>query len=169
LRDASRFNSIATALDTLGDTSAAIHAYAVSEVNGKAELYLLMYGVLQALYLQQDSAFWLCKFLDLTPAAGFKTPGAWTRTVPALDAARTARNNSLGHPVRRDKGGPLASFFLVQHSLDAEGFQLIEAEGNRRRFVSVNVKQLVEDHLSAVAQVLVDSVGQLGVHLRWLT
>ncbi len=145
----------------MGDTSEAIADYSNHSSDERGRNYFVTYGVLHALYLQQDAAFWLCKSLNIQPVASFKTPGRWARTIPALAAAREARNNSIGHPVRRDVGGPLASFFLVQSSLGAEGFQLIEAEGGNRRFIYINVHQLVEGQLAVVAILLDDAARQL--------
>src|SRR5687768_6598857 len=104
MRHGQNFFTVAVAMDTLQDTSEAIEAYGNVEKAGRSEAYVLAYGVLQALYLQQDAAFWLCNLLNIRPVASFQGPGAWARTVEPLGAARTARNNSIGHPVRRDKG-----------------------------------------------------------------
>src|SRR5205814_9072236 len=110
MRDSPRYNTIASALDTLADTAEAISAYGEGSEMDRSHIYLASYGVLQALYVQQDATFWLCKLLDVDPVSGFEGPGEWARSVAPLEAARMARNNSVGHPVRREKGGPLASF-----------------------------------------------------------
>jgi hypothetical protein len=92
-----RYHTICSAMDLIGDTTEALHAYQLGNGEhdrGSGRAYLVAYGVLQALYLQQDALFWLCKHLDVTPVSTFDSPGAWARTMPALDAARTARNNT---------------------------------------------------------------------------
>jgi hypothetical protein len=52
--------------------------------------------------------------------------GEWAKSVAALKAARVARTNSVGHPVRRDRGGPLASYFIVQSTLNINLEKLAE-------------------------------------------
>ena len=160
-RDSSSLNTIASALDTLSDTAEAIGAYGKEPVSDRDRTYLASYGVLQALYMQQDATFWLCRLLGIDPISGFESPGKWSSSVPAIEAARMARNNSVGHPVRREKGGPLASFFLVQSTLRLGNFQLLQSEGKKRQFVSVNVSKLAEEQLAAVDALLRDAAHQL--------
>jgi hypothetical protein len=161
MRDSPRYNIIVSALDTLSDTAEAIGSYGASPESDRSHTYLVSYGVLQALYVQQDAAFWLCRHLEIDPVAQFSAPGEWARSVAALQAARMARNNSVGHPVRRDKGGPLASFFIVQTTLRVGGFQLLQSEGDKRQFVSVNVSTLAAEQLTEVAALLEDAARQL--------
>ena len=161
LRESSDYNTIASAMYMLTDSSEAIGAYGRNAVAGRDETYLRSYGVLQALYLQQDAAFWLCKLLRIQPMSSFKDPGKWARSVPSLNAARSARNNSIGHPVRRDRSGPLASYFLVQSSLRFGFFQLLEAEEGERRFVNVDVSRLINEQLTAMSILLDDAARQL--------
>jgi hypothetical protein len=87
---------------------------------------LLAYGVLQALFLQQDAVFWWCKCLSIQPVSKCENPGTWAATIPQLTRARNARNDSIGHPARRDKPrpSPVAAFFIVQHSLSGDGFSV---------------------------------------------
>jgi hypothetical protein len=79
--------------------------------------------------------------------------GEWAKSVAALKAARVARTNSVGHPVRRGRGGPLASYFIVQSTLSRGRLQLVELEGRKRQFVNISLEKLAEQ-LEAVASVL---------------
>jgi len=111
-----------------------------------------------------DAGFWLLKLLGIAPTAAFNSPGRWAATVTAIDAGRSARNNSIGHPVRRDKSGPLASFFIVQSSLGADGFRLLESdEHGTGRFSSVSTARLATEQLESICWLLEDAARQLDV------
>ena len=163
MKEPSRYNTIRSAMDVLSDTTQALAAYAtLGPAGDKGHAYLVVYGVLQTLYLQQDAGFWLLKLLGIAPTASFKSPGRWAITVPAIDAARSARNNSVGHPVRRDRSGPLASFFIVQSSLGADGFRLLESdEHGTGRFSSVSTARLATEQLESICELLEDASRQL--------
>jgi hypothetical protein len=69
-------------MDVVGDTCQALRAYiqrAALPENDKGPAYLLAYGVLHSLYLQQDAVFWWCKCLDVKPVSNFSGPGRWAR------------------------------------------------------------------------------------------
>jgi len=159
-RNTSAWNTTCSAMDVVGDTCQALTAYfkhAPVPEGDKASAYLLAYGVLQGLYLQQDAVFWWCKCLDLPSASTFKEPGEWARTIPELDRARNARNDSVGHPVRRDKPrtSPLAAFFIVQHSLSLEGFELHQFnERGVFDFQRVSFPALIADQVRVLSEIL---------------
>ena len=122
--------------------------------NDKGAAYLLAYGVLHSLYLQQDSVYWLSHCLKVKSVATFSDPGSWARSVPELDRVRSARNDSTGHPVRRTQP-TLAAFFISQHTLSDEGFQLLEvAAGKRGTFRSVSLRVLVLEQARVLGDVL---------------
>jgi hypothetical protein len=66
------------------------------------------------------------QIIAIQPIAGHSHEGEWAGTLPELAVAREARNDSTGHPVRhrRTKARPGASFFIVQSSLNKNGFEL---------------------------------------------
>jgi hypothetical protein len=128
-RDPQAWNTTCSAMDIVGDTCQALIAYfkQVPAANDdKAAAYLLAYGVLQALFLQQDAVYWWCKCLAIQPVSDHRNPCEWVATVPQLARARTARNDSIGHPARRDRPrtSPVAAFSIAQHSLSGHGFEV---------------------------------------------
>ncbi len=159
-------------MDVIGDSCQAIHAYLERLDDSPDDVafdYLMAYGVLQALYLQQDAAFYWCKFLGLLEFATFERPADWTKTVPSLALARAARNESTGHPVRPNSrnGQPLAAFFISQHSLDRTGFQLMETQANGpSKFRYVELLKLIEGQLIAISTTLEQATLALDVEDR---
>src|SRR5918999_92257 len=89
------WNRLTSSLDVLGDTELAFDAYLehLHEPATTGELYILLYGVLQALFIQQDAVENMMESLGLRYALH-----------PILEAIREARNDSTGHPTKRRKG-----------------------------------------------------------------
>jgi hypothetical protein len=85
LPDTRRWNMICAALDVLGDTEAALDAYLDAPAAGHP--YINAYGLLQALYLQQDAVRHIFEAVDkaFTPSE-------------ALKEVRRIRNETIGHP-----------------------------------------------------------------------
>lgn len=157
------WNTVCSAMDVVSDTCQALrsyyHAAASSQKRDKGAAYLLAYGVLHALYLQQDATFWWAKSLELPGFVEFDAPGGWALTIPELAAARKARNDTIGHPVRRDrpKDEPISSFFIVQHSLSAHGFEFIQHDDHGRTsfpFGSVSFSELIDAQMRSLATIL---------------
>jgi hypothetical protein len=106
LADTRRWNMICAALDVIGDTESALAAYLDEPAAGHP--YLNAYGVLQALYLQQDAIRHVFEALDVDYAP-----------TPVLKDIRQVRNETIGHPSSvRGK----AFVIIVQLTVDQHGF-----------------------------------------------
>lgn len=80
--------------------------------------YLLAYGFLQALFLQQDAVEHLHDAIQLP----------W-ESDPLLKEIREIRNDSIGHPKNRQGG---KSFSLISRpSISKSGFELMTVEPNK--------------------------------------
>src|SRR5437868_8774203 len=56
LSDSPNWNMLASSFDTVSDTESAVETYeAMPDVENCGMLYLLIYGLLQALYVQEDA------------------------------------------------------------------------------------------------------------------
>lgn len=77
IRNVVAWNTTCSAMDVVADTCQALYAYTVRtpiDEHDKGAAYLLAYGVLHSLYLQQDAVFWWCKSLDIAPVSGSRVP-----------------------------------------------------------------------------------------------
>ena len=121
-------------MDALGDTQLALRAFLDKPMEGARSdgwSYVIVYGVLQVLYVQQDAARTLATCLGLP----FKLP-------PELAAIRDARNASIGHPTNYHRASGTA---ISRISLTPESFQmLVFKSGQRAEFR--NVQLLDRDH-----------------------
>jgi hypothetical protein len=115
--DKTKWMQILSCLDAIGDTELVVGSYPSarpSRVNGMS--YLMIYGILQALVLQQDAVFHLCNCLG-TPEN--------RDSHPRLKEIRDIRNDSIGHPTQRGSGSAASYHALVRMSLTPEGFTLL--------------------------------------------
>jgi hypothetical protein len=144
LKNRKFWNQLCSSLDVIEDSDLAIDAYINSEF-GKddGEKYLRLYGVLQALFLQQDAVTNLCESLGL--------PNSLT-SYPKLKEIRDIRNDSIGHPTKR--GNYKSYHFISRVSITKSGFQLISYYGNNKTKVrDVLVIDLVKEQRKYLSKV----------------
>jgi hypothetical protein len=114
--DADNVTSAQVSLDVAEDTMAAISNYLSGGIGADVgERHLRLYGVLQAVVLQQKAIWTLCK-LFLGPS--------WTKPGPssAWEKVRTLRVVTVGHPIKRGGDDHIERSFLTQISLEDDGF-----------------------------------------------
>jgi hypothetical protein len=142
LGDARRWNMLCSCLDTIDDTQTAIESYPTSTPSELGTRYLYLYGLLQALYVQQDAV------ADL--ATSLQMPYVRDTT---LATVREIRNDTAGHPTNR-RGRTF--HFLSQSTLTSAGFSLMTtyADGRPPSFQHVSVSDLVTPQETSVIAVL---------------
>lgn len=137
------WQQLCSCLDVIGDTEIAIAAYNAKKMDsGKGSLYLAVYGLLQSFVLQQDAVFHLGETLDIK---GIRSK------YPRLEQIREIRNDSIGHPTKRDrtkKGKKLQTPIMVSH-------------------VSLSVTRDF-NYLQAMKQELINLIGSR-YRISWLT
>ena len=146
-QEAGLFSQLGSSLDVIGDTESALSDYIASEqaARTQGERYLLTYGVLQALVLQQDAVRHLSEALGVDCEA------------PAeFIAIRDVRNRSVGHPTRRDRAGVRSFNHVSRISMAWKGFDLLTFyESGRAEIQSVDVPGLIETQRSLIAAALI--------------
>jgi len=153
MQDTAAWNLLCSCLDTVGDTELAIRAYEQSrKPPTAADLYLLVYGVLQALFIQQDAVENLCQALviDYVPDR-------------LLKEIRDIRNDSTGHPTKRGGGKGRAYNFIGQSSLTKEGFDLMTTYPDNRRplFRRISIESLIKNQRDVIQKVLTEVLRKL--------
>jgi len=109
------WNQICSSLDVIEDTEEAIRAFDPTPTNRQVlredmgKRYLALYGVLQAMFLQQDAVFHLCESLSTAHELS---------QYPLLDDIRDVRNASIGHPTKRTKQKKRSHHFLSRISMN---------------------------------------------------
>jgi len=149
LKNRKFWNQLCSSLDVIEDSDLAIDAYINSEF-GKddGEKYLRLYGVLQALFLQQDAVTNLCESLGLSDNLTANTK---------LKEIRNIRNDSIGHPTKR--GNYKSYHFISRVSTTKSGFQLISDYGNSKiTFRNISVIDLIKEQREYLSKILIKKV-----------
>lgn len=145
-QDTALFSQLCSSLDVLGDTELALCDYLAKEQASpsQGERYLLTYGVLQALILQQDAVKHLAESL-----------GVPNEPPEELLEIREIRNDSIGHPTRRGHSPGRAFNHISRISMNWKGFDLLtfRPSGDARQN-SVDLPTLIETQRGLLAAAL---------------
>lgn len=144
LKNMAAWNQLCSSLDAIGDTELAFDAYSrIPQPDDAGATYILVYGVLQALVLQQDAVRHLAEALDLPFVPD-----------PLLQEIREVRNSSVGHPTKR--GGEIRSHFISRITMSKAGFQLLTVRPNRgpAEFRSISIPTLIATQRTQLVEVL---------------
>ena len=136
---------LCASLDVLGDTQLAIASFhqLSPDMGGR---YLCIYGLLQALYQQQDA------IRHMAEAVGVDLP-----TCPQLREVRYIRNEIVGHPTKQhgNQSKP-ATHTISRPTLSMAGFQVVSSthDASRLELRDISVIDLIEKQRNgATAQV----------------
>jgi hypothetical protein len=151
LQNTISWNQLCSSLDVIGDTELCFDAYDNVQAPSEAgAIYLLVYGVLQALILQQDAVRHLAEALNIPFISD-----------PLLTEIREVRNSSAGHPTKRH--GEPRSHFISRISMSKDGFQLMTAYADHGpgEFKWVDIPKLIADQRSRLSTVMTNVVAAL--------
>lgn len=146
IKDKNKFNQMCSSLDIIGDTVLAIEAYVSKK--GKelvGQRYLEIYGLLQALQLQQDAVIHLAEALGLPISI---------KDFPNLSKIRDIRNRSVGHPTKKDRPKPTSYHFISRITLGKEGFKLESFINGDAYFEDILALQLIVEQKSDITAIL---------------
>ena len=138
---------ITASIDVLEDSSWAVEYYVEndypSDMKGK---YLYTYGLLQALFVQQDAAENIYKVF-------FDEKIKWKEEYSKAYVVREMRNDVTGHPLNRDNH---FFIYLVQMYMKKESISYLKEDVNlnRRNSVKVNLMESIEDSAKCINHVL---------------
>ena len=158
--DVDQWNALCVAMDTLGDSCLALGHYEASGIGDDyGEKYLKLYGLLQAVFLQQDSIRQLHRtFLENELQAD--PDSAWV-------GIRELRNLTVGHPIEKRIKAGTKRCFISRISISSDRFKLIvcNKDDDRDEFEDVDFKHLYESYKSEAIQHL-EKVHQ-AQHSKW--
>ena len=141
---------IAACLDTIEDAQIAIDDYRRIDLSedqtNRGRLYLVVYGVLQGIFLQQDALRSLAKALRFS----FQIDDT-----PRLKEIRDLRNMIAGHPTSFRRNGKDAFYAISRSTLSLEGFEMLEyIEGHSKRMILIDIKELLADNEEPISKTL---------------
>lgn len=156
LQDRIKWNKLWTSMDAIEDTQIAIDSYLKLEdfnaINGG---YLYVYGIMQALNIQQDASN---NFLNalFNKSIDFKTE------YPELYEIREHRNNSIGHPTKR--GNDKSFHFIGRPTISKKGFKLASyypKTGEKSKFENIEIIKCIDIQSNLVTKILTEAMEKL--------
>jgi hypothetical protein len=141
------WNTLCVAMDTIGDTCLSLEYYEASGIgNEHGEKYLKLYGLLQAIFLQQDSIRQIYRIF-LGSNLKLESDSAWMRI-------RNLRNMTVGHPIERKHKTETKRYFISRVTIHSDGFQLIiwDKDKEQKEFEDVSLKPLYEEYKTEAAK-----------------
>jgi hypothetical protein len=152
LLEPASWNKLTSSLDIIGDTELAIDAFEASDFpKDEGRKYLILYGILQALFIQQDAVQNLTEALKLSYSPD-----------PLLNEIREIRHDSIGHPSKRQRKGKELSYnFISRITISHSGFSLMKTfpDGRTPEFININLPSIINtqrDKLSLALNILLD-------------
>lgn len=135
------WNQICSSLDVIGDTALCIEDYLSSSYPSTDGLkYIFTYGILQALFLQQDAVRHLSEAFDVP-----HTPSA------ALMKIRDIRNAAIGHPTKHQVKQSKHYNYISRMSLSKTGFTLMRSSPeDDSHFVDVDIYAIISEQLTDI-------------------
>lgn len=108
-------NKLLSSLDLLGDTQLAVEAYPqFHDITDKGTIYLIIYGILQTLQLQQEAVQNIATILKYE----VKMSGM-------MSDIRIIRNDVAGHPMSRKENKSLKSNSIFRNTISTTNLQLM--------------------------------------------
>ncbi|MBI4976849.1 MAG: hypothetical protein HZC28_05170 [Spirochaetes bacterium] len=144
------WNTLCSSLDTIEDTSHAIGEYISLSNNNYSTgfSYVIVYGVMQAMFLQQDAVIHIASSLGNNLALDDE-----------LKKIREIRNSSTGHPVR-DRGDN-KSFNYIQHcGMTHLKFRLVSYCPNKSdpTFSDIDILKLIDKQKEIISKYINDLI-----------
>ncbi|HCE1932517.1 TPA: hypothetical protein NJ543_002049 [Vibrio parahaemolyticus] len=135
------WSQICSSLDTLGDTGLALKSYFKSDFPTEVGLsYIYTYGLLQALFIQQDAMNHLSE--------AFEVPYELSDDLKSI---RAVRNASIGHPTKNRVKKTTYFNHISRISMSKGGFTLARFyDEGESEFIDVDFKTIVETQLTGI-------------------
>lgn len=149
-KERAAWHKLISSLDVIGDTEQALDEYlTMDEPATYGGKYLTLYGVLQALFIQQDAVEHLSEALGLPYAVD-----------PQIKQIREIRNDSSGHPTKRGKDKAFNRISRI--SMRGRSYTLATSYPDAdTKFTAIDVPKLIEAQRAILHQTLSDVIEKL--------
>lgn len=148
------WNKLTSSLDVIGDTELALNAFLIKDwPDDDGGKHLMVYGVLQALFIQQDAVRNLSEALRIEYLMD-----------PLLNEIREIRHDTVGHPTKRElKRKEIAYNFIARITIGRHGFMLMKTfpDGRSPQFNNVNIPDLINKQREILANLLSNLIEKL--------
>ena len=160
LKDSNKWFQICSAMDCVEDTQLAIDYFVKSEfpeaegenfIFNYGGQYIFIYGLLQALFLQQNALMDIAEVLNF--GLNFEKNGIY----PELYEIREIRNKVVGHPTKRKYGKEWRSTHsIVRTSMTKESFEIRSKykEQKESEFEEINTLKYISVQEEKVKEII---------------
>ena len=153
---------IVSCLDTVEDAQLAVDEYCRLDFSAKGtdtgKLYLVVYGVLQAMFLQQDALKNLARLLDFPYRID---------DYPGLKEVREVRNQIVGHPTSYKRERTEICYAINRGSLSLESLEVLESnDQGQYQMRLINIKQTLSENEALICQAFEDLKNKLENDIR---
>ncbi|MFN0243624.1 MAG: hypothetical protein ACKVWV_12085 [Planctomycetota bacterium] len=149
MRDVVQYQQACSSMDMLADTRLAVEAFGKLELppNDSGALYLVIFGVLQAMQTQQDA------LQGLEHALSYYVDKKPTRELAAAfrDVGRL-RSRAVGHPTNPTKSGTDNCFGIIRGSMTRTNFDLYTFDYRTWLPERVDLTGLIAAHLDEMTK-----------------
>jgi hypothetical protein len=145
------WNMLCVSMDVIEDTCEALQHFEAEGIgDGVGEKYLKLYGVLQAVSLQQDAIKYLCQSLSKV-FPKLKGLVDWRES-----QIRKLRNLTVGHPIEMTRDKIVRRCFITRASISPHGFKLMvyNAAENKDEFEDRDLRELYSGYKKEATTVL---------------
>jgi len=156
IEDEPGWNVLTSAMDHISDTEEAIESYLANTDESVGTRYLVLYGVLQAMYMQQDALEGLVRLL--TAEGKYKI-----EQEPEAARIRQVRHDAVGHPTKQGGTGiksngqrnEQVSHAIVRHSMETARFEVMRSSNlSAPRIIKIDMLQLIDTNRELARRVL---------------
>ena len=147
------WNKLCASLDLVGDTELAIEAYpTLCKTEGDGASYLIVYGIMQTMLLQQDAAKHIADVLNIK----IKLP-------KELQQIRIIRNSTAGHLGMQKEKRVVKSCFISRLSLSPISFELMTAYSDDKDYemTHISIPRLLETQRQYLGEFLEKVIAEL--------
>jgi len=156
-KDHKKWNLMCGSIDALESAQLAIDSYNClnkDNIKGIGQ-HLIIYGLFQALYVQQDSALNLCISLDIS---AHKNEEDLKLQYPELYEIRQLRNKGIGHPSRERKTNNTHSMLIENDSITLYSY----TETGEFSFTPYKISDCIEKQNQSLCGVLQKVIEKMG-------
>jgi len=154
LKNLGLWHQLCSCLDAIEDTDLAVASYSGAKFTASdGALYLAVYGLLQALFLQQDAVFHMCESLGIAERLN---------DYPKLREIREIRHATVGHPTKKNRPQPASYHSISRPTLSPDGFELLSFHGDGTFDAKyISIPDLIAEQRSYVSGILTSVASEL--------
>jgi len=155
------WNILCVSMDIIEDTNESILSFIKKGIkNNIGDKYLKIYGLLQAIFIQQDAIKSLFEVIKNNFDTNKKLSSWEAYSLKAWKELRKYRNLSIGHPIKNIsfKKGQIYRTYISRSMISSKGFEIMiwDRNLNKSDFIYIPIIKLIVSYLSEAEKILTD-------------